>query len=58
MHKQSQKTYKSAYTKGGMYMAQINVTDLTYSYEGSFDTIFENVSFSIDTNWKLSLIHI
>ena len=37
-------------------MAQINVTDLTYSYEGSFDTIFENVSFSVDTNWKLGFI--
>lgn len=37
-------------------MAQINVTNLTYSYEGSFDTIFEKVSFSIDTNWKLGFI--
>lgn len=37
-------------------MAQINVTNLTYSYEGSFDTIFESVSFSIDTNWKLGFI--
>lgn len=37
-------------------MAQINVTNLTYSYEGSFDTIFEDVSFSIDTNWRLGFI--
>lgn len=37
-------------------MAQISVTNLTYSYEGSFDTIFENVSFCIDTNWKLGFI--
>lgn len=37
-------------------MAQIRVTELTYGYEGSFDTIFEKVSFSIDTNWKLGLI--
>ena len=37
-------------------MAQIRVTDLTFSYEGSFDNIFENVSFSIDTNWKLGFI--
>ena len=37
-------------------MAQINVTNLTYSYEGSFDAIFENVSFSVDTNWKLGFI--
>ena len=38
------------------YMAQINVTDLTFCYEGSFDNIFEKVSFSIDTNWKLGFI--
>ena len=37
-------------------MAQINVTNLTFYYEGSFDNIFENVSFSIDTDWKLGLI--
>lgn len=37
-------------------MSQIQVTDLTYGYEGSFDTIFENVSFVIDTDWKLGLI--
>lgn len=37
-------------------MAQINVTNLTYCYEGSFDNVFENVSFSIDTNWKIGFI--
>ncbi len=37
-------------------MAQISVNNLTFSYEGSFDNIFEEVSFSIDTNWKLGLI--
>ena len=37
-------------------MAQINVTNLTFSYEGNFDTIFENVSFCIDTDWKLGFI--
>lgn len=37
-------------------MAQIHVSNLTFAYEGSFDTIFENVSFSIDTNWKLGFI--
>ncbi|MVX64611.1 Lsa family ABC-F type ribosomal protection protein [Clostridium chromiireducens] len=34
-------------------MSLINVTNLTFSYEGSYDTIFENVSFQIDTDWKL-----
>ena len=37
-------------------MAQINVTDLTFHYENSFDNIFEHVSFSIDTNWNLGFI--
>ena len=37
-------------------MAQINVNNLSFCYEGSFDNIFENVSFSIDTNWKLGFI--
>lgn len=34
-------------------MSLINVTNLTFAYEGSYDNIFENVSFQIDTNWKL-----
>ena len=37
-------------------MAQINVTDLTFAYEGSIDNTFEGVSFSIDTDWKLGFI--
>lgn len=37
-------------------MAQINVSNLTFGYEDSFDNIFENVSFSVDTNWKLGFI--
>ena len=34
-------------------MSLINVTNLTFAYEGSYDNIFENVSFQIDTDWKL-----
>lgn len=37
-------------------MAQLNVTNLTFCYEGSFDPVFENISFSVDTSWKLGLI--
>lgn len=37
-------------------MAQISVKNLTFGYEGSMDNVFENVSFSIDTNWKLGFI--
>ena len=37
-------------------MAQIQVTDLTFSYDKSADEVLKNVTFSIDTNWKLGLI--
>lgn len=37
-------------------MAQINVADLTFGYEGSYDNVFEGVSFSVDTDWKLGFI--
>ena len=37
-------------------MSQIRVNNLTFCYEGSFDNIFENVSFSVDTDWKLGFI--
>lgn len=34
-------------------MALISVKNLTFCHEGSYDNVFENVSFNIDTNWKL-----
>lgn len=37
-------------------MAQIRVSNLTFSYEGSYDNIFEGTSFSIDTDWKLGFV--
>lgn len=37
-------------------MAQIEVKNLTFAYEGSSDNIFEHVSFSIDTDWKLGFL--
>ena len=37
-------------------MAQIQVTNLTFSYDGSYDEVLKDVSFNIDTNWKLGLI--
>ncbi len=37
-------------------MALINVSNLSFTYEGSFDPVFEDVSFQIDTNWKLGFI--
>lgn len=37
-------------------MSQINVNHVTFYYEGSSDNIFEDVSFQIDTDWKLGFI--
>ena len=37
-------------------MSLLRVSDLTFGYEGSYDNIFENVSFSVDTDWKLGFI--
>lgn len=37
-------------------MSLISVNNLSFSYEGSYNNIFENVSFNIDTDWKLGLI--
>ena len=34
-------------------MSRIQISDLTFSYDTSFDYIFEHVSFQIDTDWKL-----
>ncbi|EFM12152.1 ABC transporter related protein [Paenibacillus curdlanolyticus YK9] len=34
-------------------MSLINVTNLTFAYDGSYDNIFEDVSFQLDTDWKL-----
>lgn len=36
-------------------MSQITISHLTFNYEDSYENIFENVSFTIDTNWKLGL---
>jgi lincosamide and streptogramin A transport system ATP-binding/permease protein len=37
-------------------MSLINVVNLTFAYGGSYDNIFEDVNFQIDTNWKLGFI--
>ncbi|WP_100329952.1 Lsa family ABC-F type ribosomal protection protein [Bacillus xiapuensis] len=37
-------------------MSIIQVQNLTFSYPDSFDNIFEDVSFQIDTDWKLGFI--
>ena len=37
-------------------MSLISVSHLTFGYDGSYNNIFEDVSFNIDTDWKLGLI--
>ena len=37
-------------------MSSIIVSNLTFSYDNSWENVFENVSFSLDTSWKLGLV--
>ena len=37
-------------------MSQIKVEGLTFAYPGSYDNVFEDVSFQLDTDWKLGFI--
>lgn len=37
-------------------MSMIRVENLTFSYPSSYDTIFDNVNFQIDTDWKLGFV--
>lgn len=37
-------------------MSQISISHLSFNYESSCENIFEDVSFTIDTNWKLGFI--
>ncbi|MCI9016046.1 MAG: ABC-F type ribosomal protection protein [Clostridia bacterium] len=37
-------------------MSLISIENLTFGYEGNLNNVFENVTFNIDTDWKLGLI--
>lgn len=37
-------------------MAQIQINNLTFAYEGNADDVFTDVTFNMDTDWKLGLI--
>lgn len=37
-------------------MGLLEVKNLTFGYDGQIENVFENISFSIDTNWKLGLV--
>ena len=43
-------------TEEEFIMSMIRVENITFSYPSSFDPVFENVSFQIDTEWKLGLV--
>ena len=34
-------------------MSLINISHLSFAYDGSYDKVFEDVSFQLDTDWKL-----
>jgi lincosamide and streptogramin A transport system ATP-binding/permease protein len=46
-------TFSNNDNGGGFFMSLINISHLTFAYEGSFDNVFEDVSFQMDTEWKL-----
>ncbi len=37
-------------------MSMIDVVNLSFSYEGNYEQIFQDVSFRIDTDWKLGFV--
>lgn len=37
-------------------MSMIRVENLTFSYPSSYDTVFDNATFQIDTDWKLGFV--
>ena len=37
-------------------MSLITVSGLTFAYDGSYDNVFEDVSFQFDTSWRLGLV--
>lgn len=36
-------------------MSLINIRDLSFEYEGSFEKVFENINLQFDTSWRLGL---
>ena len=37
-------------------MSLIQINNLTFSYPGSYDAVFENVTLQLDTDWRLGLV--
>lgn len=36
-------------------MSMIQISELTFGYEGSYENVFENINLRLDTDWKLGL---
>ena len=45
----------AARSKGVITIAEINISNMTFAYDDSYENVFENVNLSIDTSWKLGL---
>ena len=41
---------------GDDFMSQISINNLSFHYDSYGEDIFKNVSFCIDTDWKLGLV--
>ena len=37
-------------------MSVISVNKLSFAYDGASENVFDDISFSMDTSWKLGLI--
>lgn len=37
-------------------MSMIQISNLSFTYQGSFTPVFQNVSLTLDTSWRLGLI--
>jgi len=37
-------------------MSFIHISDLTFCYDGAYENVFENVSFRLDTDWRIGFV--
>lgn len=37
-------------------MSKIDIQHVTFTYDGGYQPVFQDVSFQLDTDWKLGLI--
>ena len=44
------------FSRKGIFMSQIDVRHLTFSYDGALTPVFSDVSFRLDTDWRLGFV--